>query len=410
MVFMVTRLGIVFNVIERRGRTVLAVLCMAQFVAVLDANALIVALPQIGRELRMARRHAAVGDHGLRRSSTPGCLLAGGRIADALGRKRVFLAGLALFTAASLACALAPTAAALIAARALQGLGAALLAPAAAARLLPQGRRARLDRDRRGRRRLRADDRRPARGHARLALGVPDQRPDRRSSTLVLAARLVPEARGERKPLDLRGAAPPPPASRVRLRPGRAAVAAAARGVHPARVRPRAPEAPGPGRLVVTAGLLTAATSGGAVLATLELQTHLGPFGAGLHLLPLSVAVVAGSLVRRLPISAGLALVALGSALAARSASPPGPCSPGSGSARPRSPRPRSACAAPRTPAAPPACSAPPRRSARRSGVATLVGLSHGGFLAAAAVTAAGAGLARWSPRGVAADAGSAPR
>ena len=43
-------------------------------------------------------------------------------------------------------------------------------------------------------------------------------------------------------------------------------------------------------------------------------------------------------------------------------------------------------------------------------GVATLVGLSHGGFLAAAAVTAAGAGFARWSPRGVARTLGSARR
>src|SRR4051794_4732456 len=204
MVFMVTRLGIVFNVIERRGRTVLAVLCMAQFVAVLDANALIVALPQIGSELRMA------GDS-LQWAITgyvvvyAGFLLAAGRIADALGRKRVFLAGLALFTAASLACALAPSSAALIAARALQGLGAALLAPAALALLPKDG--------------VAVWTATAAVGGASglmvggllagtvgwrwvFLINVPIG-----LVTLALAAWLVPEARGERKPLDLRGAA-----------------------------------------------------------------------------------------------------------------------------------------------------------------------------------------------------------
>src|SRR5260221_12308150 len=58
-------------------------------------------------------------------------VLLGGRAADLAGRRRIFLAGLAVFTVASLASGLAPTAAALIAARAGQGLGAALLTPAA---------------------------------------------------------------------------------------------------------------------------------------------------------------------------------------------------------------------------------------------------------------------------------------
>ena len=58
-------------------------------------------------------------------------MLLGGRAADVAGRRRIFLAGLALFTAASLASGMAPTAGALIAARAGQGLGAALLTPAA---------------------------------------------------------------------------------------------------------------------------------------------------------------------------------------------------------------------------------------------------------------------------------------
>src|SRR5262249_31126733 len=57
--------------------------------------------------------------------------LLGGRAADLAGRRRIFLAGLAVFTAASLASGLAPDPAALIAARAGQGLGAAMLTPAA---------------------------------------------------------------------------------------------------------------------------------------------------------------------------------------------------------------------------------------------------------------------------------------
>ena len=60
-----------------------------------------------------------------------GFLLLGGRAADLLGRRRVFMVGLAVFTLASLACGLADSEAFLIAARAVQGLGAAIIAPAA---------------------------------------------------------------------------------------------------------------------------------------------------------------------------------------------------------------------------------------------------------------------------------------
>src|SRR3954469_19465390 len=65
-----------------------------------------------------------------------GTLLLGGRLADLLGRRRLFVAGLALFTASSLACGLAWSEASLIAFRALQGLSGALLAPAALALLM----------------------------------------------------------------------------------------------------------------------------------------------------------------------------------------------------------------------------------------------------------------------------------
>ena len=98
----------------------LVLLCLAQFVAVLDGTLVLVALPVIGRDLGLA-------GGGLQWVVTAyvlvfaGCLLVAGRLADALGRRRVFIAGLALFTAASLACGLAPAAAALVAARAVAG-------------------------------------------------------------------------------------------------------------------------------------------------------------------------------------------------------------------------------------------------------------------------------------------------
>ena len=113
----------------------LVLLCTAQFVDVLDVNAVIVALPVIGRDLGLAggALQWVVTAYVL---VFAGCLLAAGRIADALGRRRVFVVGLGLFTAASLACGLAPAAEVLVLARAVQGLGAALTLPAALAMLV----------------------------------------------------------------------------------------------------------------------------------------------------------------------------------------------------------------------------------------------------------------------------------
>ncbi|SFI29252.1 drug resistance transporter, EmrB/QacA subfamily [Streptosporangium canum] len=111
------------------ARVVLALACAAQFMVVLDVSVVNVALPSIQRSLGFAAADLqwVAGAYAL---MFGGFLLLGGRLADLYGHKRVFLAGLTLFTAASLAGGLANTAGLLVAARALQGLGAAVLAPA----------------------------------------------------------------------------------------------------------------------------------------------------------------------------------------------------------------------------------------------------------------------------------------
>jgi len=108
----------------------LALLCMAQFVVVLDASITNVALPTIGRSLELSQDNLSwvVNSYVL---TFGGFLLLGGRLADLLGRRRVFMAGLILFGLASLVGGFAESEGTLIAARAVQGLGAALLSPAA---------------------------------------------------------------------------------------------------------------------------------------------------------------------------------------------------------------------------------------------------------------------------------------
>jgi EmrB/QacA subfamily drug resistance transporter len=110
--------------------TVLVLLCIAQFMVVLDITVANVALPAIGADLRFPRGDLqwVVTAYLL---FTGGLLLLGGRAADVLGRRRMFLTGLTVFTAASLASGLAPSPAALVIARAAQGLGAAMLTPSA---------------------------------------------------------------------------------------------------------------------------------------------------------------------------------------------------------------------------------------------------------------------------------------
>ncbi len=107
---------------------VLAICAVAQFMVVLDVSIVNVALPQMRHDLALSitSQQWVVNAYTL---TFAGFLMLGGRAGDLFGRRRVFLAGLALFTAASLAGGLAQAGAWLIAARAAQGLGGAILAP-----------------------------------------------------------------------------------------------------------------------------------------------------------------------------------------------------------------------------------------------------------------------------------------
>jgi EmrB/QacA subfamily drug resistance transporter len=114
----------------RRKWFALGLLATAQFVVVLDASIVNVALPSIGRALNFSQANLAwvVNAYTL---TFGGFLLLGGRLADFLGRRRIFIAGLVLFALASLAGGLANSEGMLIVARAVQGLGAAIVSPAA---------------------------------------------------------------------------------------------------------------------------------------------------------------------------------------------------------------------------------------------------------------------------------------
>jgi EmrB/QacA subfamily drug resistance transporter len=108
----------------------LALLAAAQFVVILDASIVNVALPSIGADLNFSQENLSwvVNAYVL---VFGGFLLLGGRMADLLGRRRLFMTGLVLFAVASLAGGLSQTEGQLIVARAVQGLGGALLSPAA---------------------------------------------------------------------------------------------------------------------------------------------------------------------------------------------------------------------------------------------------------------------------------------
>src|SRR3954451_15984890 len=126
---------------DTRRWKLLAVLCAVYFMVILDAAIVRVAIPSIERDLHMS-------SEGLQWVANAymltfgALLLLGGRMGDLLGRRRLFLGGLAFFTIASLLCGVAASGGALIAFRALQGLGAAAMTPAALSTLMttfPEG-------------------------------------------------------------------------------------------------------------------------------------------------------------------------------------------------------------------------------------------------------------------------------
>jgi EmrB/QacA subfamily drug resistance transporter len=115
--------------LERRWWA-LALLCMTQFMVVLDASIVNIALPTIGTEVGISQENLSwvVNAYVL---TFGGFLLLGGRMADLLGRRRIFMIGLGIVAVASLFAGFAPNEGVLIAARAGQGLGAAIIAPSA---------------------------------------------------------------------------------------------------------------------------------------------------------------------------------------------------------------------------------------------------------------------------------------
>jgi EmrB/QacA subfamily drug resistance transporter len=123
------------TVSPRRRWSALALIVTAQFMVILDVAIVNVALPSIKSDLGFSNT-------GLQWVITAyailfgGTLLLGGRLADLLGRRRMFIAGLALFAAASLLCGIAWSSGSLVGFRAVQGLGGALLAPAALSLLM----------------------------------------------------------------------------------------------------------------------------------------------------------------------------------------------------------------------------------------------------------------------------------
>jgi EmrB/QacA subfamily drug resistance transporter len=114
---------------RERSNVLLVLICLAQFMVILDVSIVNVALPSI----RTGMHFGTTGLQWVVNAYTitfGGFLLLGGRAADLLGRRRVFLAGTALFSVASLLCAFASSRGLMVGARALQGLGGAVLSPA----------------------------------------------------------------------------------------------------------------------------------------------------------------------------------------------------------------------------------------------------------------------------------------
>jgi EmrB/QacA subfamily drug resistance transporter len=117
---------------RRHPNALLVLVCLAQFMVILDVSIVNVALPSIRHDVHFSTTGLqwVVNAYTL---TFAGFLLLGGRASDLLGRRSVFLGGIALFTVSSLACAAASSKGLLIGARALQGLGGAIISPASLA-------------------------------------------------------------------------------------------------------------------------------------------------------------------------------------------------------------------------------------------------------------------------------------
>src|SRR5881275_2139103 len=115
---------------SRRGVAILLLLSLVQFMDILDASILNIALPSIKNDVGFSQQSLqwVVNGYIL---TYGGFLLLGGRMADLLGRRLVLVTGLVVFTGASLAGGLSHSSSLLVAARFAQGLGAAMLSPAA---------------------------------------------------------------------------------------------------------------------------------------------------------------------------------------------------------------------------------------------------------------------------------------
>ena len=183
----------------------LALIVTAQFMVILDVAIVNVALPSIKSDLDFSATNLqwVISAYAILFGGT---LLLGGRLADLLGRRRLFMAGLALFSSSSLLCGLAWSEASLIGFRALQGLGGALLVPAALSLLMTtfaEGReRNRRARDLRGglreRRRSRRAPRRAAHLVPELVVDLLHQRPGRARGDRAHAAAPAGEPCGAR--------------------------------------------------------------------------------------------------------------------------------------------------------------------------------------------------------------------
>src|SRR5580765_9026398 len=121
---------VVVRQVRANAGAVLAVVAVAQFMVVLDATVVNVALPTIKNSLGFSEQSLSwvLNAYTL---MFGGFLLLGGRLADGLGRRRLFMAGIALFSGASLICGVSQSEGMLLVARGLQGLGGAMVSPAA---------------------------------------------------------------------------------------------------------------------------------------------------------------------------------------------------------------------------------------------------------------------------------------